>query len=85
MARWNTRLRKAREAMSLSLAEAVNLLKQRERITICRTFLGQVERGECEITTSKFRALCKVYCTDANWVLDLQEVLKEKSQSKFQP
>jgi transcriptional regulator with XRE-family HTH domain len=73
MARWNTRLRKAREAMKLSLAGAVKLLKESERIEICRTFLGQVERGECEITTSKFRALCKMYSADANWVLDLKD------------
>ena len=73
MARWNTRLRKAREAMKLSLAEAVKLLCESEKIRIHRTFLGQVERGETDITTTKFRALCKIYCADANWVLDLKE------------
>lgn len=73
MARWNIRLRKAREAMKLSLAEAVRLLNESEKIKIHRTFLGQVERGETDITTSKFRALCKIYCADANWVLDLKE------------
>lgn len=73
MARWNTRLKKAREAMKLSLAEAVKLLYESEKIKIHRTFLGQVERGESDLTTSKFRALCKIYCADANWVLDLKE------------
>ena len=73
MARWNTRLRKAREAMKFSLADAVKLLYESEKIKIHRTFLGQVERGETDITTSKFRALCKIYLADANWVLDLKE------------
>ena len=73
MARWNTRLRKAREAVKLSLAEAVRLLNEQQKMKISRTFLGQVERGECDITTSKFRALCKIYCADANWLLDLKE------------
>lgn len=72
MARWNTRLKKAREAMGLSLAGAVNLLYESEKIKIHRTFLGQVERGESDITASKLRALCKIYCVDANWVLDLK-------------
>jgi len=73
VARWNTRLRKAREAIKLSLAEAVRLLNEREKLKISRTFLGQVERGECDITTSKFRALCNIYSADANWVLDLKD------------
>lgn len=73
MARWNTRIRKAREAVKLSLAEAVKLLHESEKIKIHRTFLGQVERGESDLTTSKFRALCKIYSADANWVLDLKE------------
>ncbi len=73
MARWNTRLKKAREAIGLSLAGAVKLLYESEKIRIHRTFLGQVERGESDLTTSKFRALCKIYCADSNWVLDLKE------------
>ena len=73
MARWNTRLKKAREAAGLSLAGAVKSLYESEKIKIHRTFLGQVERGESDLITSKFRALCKIYCADANWVLDLKE------------
>lgn len=73
MARWNTRLRKSREAVKLSLSEAVKLLYESERIRIHKTFLGQVERGESDLITTKFRALCKIYCADANWVLDLKE------------
>ncbi len=73
MARWNTRLKKAREAMGLSLAEAVKLLYESEKIKIHRTFLGQVERGESDITATKLRGLCKIYCADANWVLDLKQ------------
>lgn len=72
MARWNTRLKKARKAMDLSLSGAVKFLKETEHIKLSRTFLGQVERGESDITTSKFRALCKIYCADANWILDLK-------------
>ncbi len=73
MARWHTRLRKAREAMKLSLAESVNLLHESENIKIHRTFLAQVERGESDIPTAKFRALCKIYCTSADWILGLKE------------
>ena len=73
MARWNTRLRKAREAMGLSLRGAVNLLYESEKIKFDRTHLWQVEKGESDIPTTKFRALCKIYCADANWILDLRE------------
>ncbi len=73
MARWNTRLRKAREAMGLSLRGAVNLLYESEKIKFDRTHLWQVENGASDIPASKFRALCKIYCADANWILDLKE------------
>ncbi len=80
MARWNTRLRQARDKAKLSLAQAVEMLYKLEKVRIHRTFLGQVERGESDLITSKFRALCKLYGADANWVLDLQEILKEKNK-----
>lgn len=60
--------------MELSFTEAVNLLNEKEKIKVHRTFLGQVERGETDITTTKFRDLCKIYCADANWILDLKDI-----------
>lgn len=76
MYRWNTRLRMARERARLSLAKAVDLLYKMEKVRIHRTFLGQVERGESDLTTSKFRALCKLYGADPRWILDLEEKKK---------
>lgn len=73
MARWNTRLRKAREEMGLSLRGAVNLLYESDRIKLDRTHLWQVEKGESDIPTSKFRALCDIYSVSSDWILDLKE------------
>ena len=73
MARLNTRLRKAREAMGLSLAGAVKLLYEDQKIRIDRNNLRKFEIGKVDMPVTKFRALCKIYCVDANWVLDLKE------------
>lgn len=73
MARWQSRLRKAREAMKLSLREAVKLLKETEGISFDRTMLQKLESGKCDIPTAKFRALCKMYGVSSDWILDLKE------------
>lgn len=73
MARWNTRLRKAREAMGLSLQGAVNLLYEQHKIKMDRANLRKFETSKIDMPVSKFRALLKIYCTDGNWVLDLKE------------
>lgn len=73
MARWNGRLRKAREAMGLSLLGAVKLLKETEEITLHKTQLQKIEKGNSDVPTSKFRALCKMYSVSSDWVLDLKE------------
>ena len=73
MARWNQRLRKAREAMGLSLQGAVNLLYEQHKIKIDRANLRKFEISKIDMPVAKFRALCKIYCADANWVLDLKE------------
>ena len=73
MARWNQRLRKAREAMGLSLQGAVNLLYEQHKIKMDRANLRKFEVDKVDMPVRKFRALCKIYSTDANWVLDLKE------------
>ena len=73
-ARWHTRLRKARESIGFSLSEAVKLLKESEGINMHKTHLGQVERGECDLTATKFRALCKIYSCSSDWIFDLRDV-----------
>jgi len=73
VARWNTRLRKAREAMGLSLQEAVNLLYEQHKIKMDRANLRKFEIGKVDMPVSKFRALCQIYAVDGNWILDLKE------------
>lgn len=73
LAKWNIRLRKAREEMELSLAQAVNLLYECHKIKMDRTQLGKIERGEIDCTVGKFLALCNIYDVSAGRVLDLKE------------
>jgi transcriptional regulator with XRE-family HTH domain len=73
MARWNHRLRKARESMGLSLAGAVRLLNETGRIKLTKSQLQKVEKSRSDIPTGKFRALCKMYLVSADWILDLKE------------
>ena len=73
VAKWQKRLRKAREAMGLSLAGAVKLLYEDQKIVMDRNNLRKFEIGKVDMPVSKFRALCKIYCVDSNWVLDLKE------------
>lgn len=73
LAKWNTRLRKAREAMKLSLAEATRLLYEEHKIKMHRSNLGMVERGESDIIVNRFKALCDIYAVSADWILDLKE------------
>ena len=73
MARWNHRLRKARQEMGLSLSGAVKLLNETERIKITKSQLQKVEKSRSDIPTGKFRALCKMYSVSSDWVLDLKE------------
>lgn len=71
--RWQSRLRKAREAMGLSLQGAANLLKETEGISLDRTMLQKLESGRCDIPTAKFRAICKMYDVSPSWILGLKE------------
>ena len=73
MASWNKRLKKAREAMELSLQGAVNLLYESHKIKMHRVNLYKLEQGETEIPVSKFKALCDIYDVSADWILDLKE------------
>lgn len=71
LGRWNKRLRKAREAMKLSLAEATRLLYEDYKIKMHRSNLGKVERGESDLTVTRFQAICDIYSVSADWVLGL--------------
>ena len=73
MAKWHTRLKKAREEIGLSLQGAVNLLYEDHKIKMHRVNLYKVEQGQSEIPVSKFRALCDIYSVSADWILDLKE------------
>ena len=73
MKKWGKRLRKARVAMELSLAEAVRLLYECHRIKLDRTQLARIERGESDCAVEKFWALCDIYSISSDWVLDLKE------------
>ena len=73
LGKWNKRLRKARQAMKLSLAEATRLLYEDHKIKMHRSNLGKVERGESDLTVTRFRALCDIYAVGPNWILDLKE------------
>ncbi len=73
MSKWNTRLRKAREAIGLSLEGAVKLLYEVHKIKMHRSNLGMVERGESDIVVNRFKALCDIYAVSSDWVLDLKE------------
>ncbi len=71
--RWNKRLRKAREAMKLSLSEATRLLYEDCKIKMHRSNLGKVERGESDLTVTRFMALCNIYSVSSDWILDLKD------------
>ena len=73
MAKWNTRLRKAREDMELSLSQAVKLLYECHKVRLSKSHLAKIERSETDCTVTKFRGLCDIYSVDPNWVLDLKE------------
>lgn len=73
MAKWNTRLRKAREDMELSLSQAVKLLYECHKVRLSKSHLAKIERAETDCTVTKFRGLCDIYSVDPNWVLDLKE------------
>lgn len=59
--------------MGLSLQGAVNLLYQQYRIKMDRANLRKFEIDKVDMPVKKFRALCKIYSADANWILDLKE------------
>lgn len=73
MAKWNARLRKAREAMGLSLEGTVKLLYEVHKIKMHRSNLGMVERGKSDIVVNRFKALCDIYSVSADWILGLKE------------
>jgi transcriptional regulator with XRE-family HTH domain len=73
LAKWYKKLKKAREAMGLSLQGAVNLLHESHKIKMHRVNLYKLEQGNTEIPVSKFRALCDIYSVSADWILDLKE------------
>lgn len=73
MAKWYKRLKKAREAMGLSLEGAVKLLHEEHKIKMHRVNLYKVEQGQSEMPVHKFRALCNIYSVSADWILDLKE------------
>ena len=70
---WNYKLREAREEMGFSLSQAVDLLKQQHKISMDKSHLAKIERGEIGCSVDKFQALCNIYCIDANWILDLKD------------
>ena len=73
MSKWNTRLRKAREDMELSLSQAVKLLYECHKVSLSKSHLAKIERAETDCTVTKFRGLCDIYSVDPKWVLDLKE------------
>lgn len=70
---WGKKLRKAREEIGYSLAQAVKFLYEEHRIKLDRTQLARIERGESDCAVEKFRALCNIYSVSSDWVLDLKE------------
>lgn len=70
---WYKKLKKAREAIGLSLGGAVNLLYESHKIKMHRVNLYKLEQGKSEIPVNKFRALCDIYAISADWVLDLPD------------
>ncbi len=54
MVKWNKRLKKAREAMGLSLGGAVKLLYEIHKIKMNRVNLYKVEQGKSEMPVGKF-------------------------------
>ena len=70
---WGKKLRKAREDIGYSLAEAVKFLYEEHKLKLDRTQLARIERGESDCAVEKFRALCNIYSTSSDWVLDLKE------------
>lgn len=70
---WGKKLRKAREDIGYSLAEAVKFLYEEHGVKLDRTQLARIERGESDCAVEKFRALCNIYDISSDWVLDLKE------------
>lgn len=70
---WNKRLRKAREAMDLSLSQAVKLLYECHKVKLSKSHLAKIERAETDCTVTKFRGLCDIYSVDPKWILDLKD------------
>ena len=73
MAKWNIRLRKAREEMQWSLSQAVKALYECHKIRLSKSHLAKIERSETDCTVTKFRGLCDIYSIDPRWVLDWKE------------
>ncbi len=70
---WGKKLRKAREKIGYSLAEAVKFLYEEHKLRLDRTQLARIERGESDCAVEKFRALCDIYSVSSDLVLDLKE------------
>lgn len=60
--------------MGLSLAGAVKLLYEDQKIRMDRNNLRKFEIGKIDMPVTKFRALCKIYFADLYWVLDLPKI-----------
>jgi transcriptional regulator with XRE-family HTH domain len=69
--KWGKRLRKAREEIGYSLAEAVKFLYEEHKIKLDRTQLARIERGESDCAVEKFRALCDIYSISSDLILEL--------------
>ena len=69
---WHKRLREARIEMQFSLSQAVKLLYDEHKIRLDKSHLAKIERAEIGCSVDKFKALCDIYCADANRVLDLK-------------
>ena len=59
--------------MKLSLAEATRLLYEDHKIKMHRSNLGKVERGESDLTVTRFKALCNIYGVNPGWILDSKD------------
>ncbi len=70
---WYEKFRRCRVDAGLSLSQAVKLLYEDTKIHMHKGNLRKVEVGLSDMPVTKFKALCKVYSADANWILDLKE------------
>ena len=71
--KWGKRLRKAREDIGYSLAEAVKFLYEEHFLRLDRTQLARIERGESDCAVEKFRALCDIYSVSSDLILGLKQ------------